>query len=385
MKKYLFICLIFITYLLYLSNFGAIGAVMDTRLIVVILSLITLLPLIIYVCNVKKRYLYVLLLFALFITFLSVKEYFLTYSENEIVFQNDGYDFYGTLYSPKSSNSNCFVVFLHGSGSEARKEYAFHARQLARNRITSFAYDKRGSGRSGGDTYDVGYNGYAKDAIAAITKIKTQNKFDKVGLFAVSEGEWVSLIVDSLIPIDFIVMISASGASPLPQTQREMTYRLERKGFDRNDMKEANNLYHEILTFNNDSLSRKEIQEKINQSKDKPWFESGEEFPEELFYYPWWEKVMNFKPDPYLEKTTTDILVLAGKDNESYPPDETANNFKQYKNVETIVFEKGDHYLLDWKFGQGVPPPFFVTGYLETYSKWILQQCNKNSAEIIEK
>lgn len=351
---------------------------MDTRLIVVILSLLILFALVIYILNVKKNYLYILLIFSLVITFLSLKEYFFTYSENEIIFQNDGYNFYGTLYRPKSSKSNCLVVFIHGSGSESRTEYAFHARQLARNGISSFAFDKRGSGKSGGKTYDVTYKGYAYDAIAAIEKIKIHYQYDQIGLFAVSEGEWVSLIIDSLIPVDFIVMVSASGVSPLNQTLREMTYRLERKGFDQNDIKEANNLYSEILRFNNDSLSRNDIEEKIGHSKNEPWFTAGEDFSEDLFYYSWWNKVMNFNPDPYLQKSATDILVLVGRDNESYPWEETVGNFKKYENVETKVFDTGDHSMLNWNFGKGVPPPFFVKNYLKTYSEWIIKQCNQS-------
>jgi hypothetical protein len=225
MKKYLFICSILICYLLYFSNFDAIGAVMDTRLIVVLLSFILLFLLTYFIFKERKPYLFVLLLLSLLLSILSMKEYFFTYDEAEIVFQRSEYDFYGTLYSPKSKSTNCLVVFLHGSGSENRKEYAFHARHLARQGITSFAYDKRGSGKSGGNTYDVGYHGYAKDAMEAIAKINSQNKFDEIGLFAVSEGEWVSLIVDSLYSIDFIVMVSASGTSPLQQTLREMAYR----------------------------------------------------------------------------------------------------------------------------------------------------------------
>ena len=157
-----------------------------------------------------------------------------------------------------------------------------------------------------------------------------------------------------------------------------MTYRLERKGFDQSDIMEAKDLYNEILTFENDSIERKRIQEKIKRSKDKPWFESAEDFSEEQYYYPWWNKVMNFNPEKYLEGTTTDILVLVGKENDSYPPAETVNNFRKYRNIQTITFEKGDHSLLDWKFGKGIPPPFFAKGYLQTYTEWIVQKCNNN-------
>lgn len=378
MKTVLMFSFLLITYLLYFSNFGAIGAVMDTRVIVVIFSISLLLLSIYTIFKRRTLFLNVFLLFSVIITILSIKEYFLTYDEVEIAFQNDGHNFYGSLYTPKSEKPSCLVVFIHGSGSEDRNEYAFHARNLARQGIAGFVYDKRGSGKSEGDVYEVGYRGYAEDAIASIEKIKTQYDFKNIGLFAVSEGEWVSLIVDAKIDIDFIVLISASGTSPLQQTLREMTYRLERKGYNQNDINEARNLYSKILTFDNDSLRRKEIEENINQSKNKSWFEGGEDFSEELYYYPWWSKVMYHDPAPYLEKTTTDILLLVGNENDSYPSEETENNYKKYNNVKLKVFDNGDHSLLDWKFGKGVPPPFFVRGYLETYSEWIIQQCNKN-------
>jgi len=81
MKKHLFTGSIFLAYLLFFSNFSAIGVVMDTRLFVVILSLITLAALIIYVYKVRRPYSYFLLFFSLAVTFLSIKEYFLTYTE----------------------------------------------------------------------------------------------------------------------------------------------------------------------------------------------------------------------------------------------------------------------------------------------------------------
>lgn len=351
---------------------------MDTRTIVFVLSLILLLLCAYKLLKKSSPLLYVLLLLALMATILSVKENFLTYDVREIVFHNDGHKLYGTLYTPKSTTTSCLVVFIHGSGSEPRKEYAFHARNLARQGIASFAYDKRGSGKSGGNTYEVGYQGYAQDAMASIAAIKSQYEFEKIGLFAVSEGEWVGLIVDSKTEIDFIVMLSASGTTPLKNTVREMTYRLESKGFSKKDITEAEKLYTDILTFDNDSIRRNEIEASINKAKDKPWFEEGEEFSEELYYYPWWIDVMNFQPSTYLQKTKTPILVLAGKNNEIYPSNETVTNFKNYNNVETKIFEEGDHDMLKWRLGKGVPPPSFVAGYLESYSKWIINQCAKN-------
>ncbi|WP_224485073.1 alpha/beta hydrolase [Robertkochia aurantiaca] len=367
-----------ITFVLYYSNFGAIGAVLDTRKEVVVVS-ISLLILSLFALIKKRKKIYMgFTVLTLIITVLSVKEYFFTYDEKEVMFENEGNQLYGTLYQPKSQEARCLVVFIHGSGSEDRGEYAFHARNLARSGVAAFAYDKRGSGRSEGDTYETGYQGYAGDAVAAIEKIRKTYPFEKTGLFAFSEGEWVSLIIDSLIPVDFIVMVSPSGTSPLKQTVREMTYRLERKGFTENEIEEAKNLYTDILTFKNDPAARKLIEERIAVLRDKDWFKAGEEFSEELYFYPWWNQVMYFQPETYLEASHTEILVISGRENESFPPEETVKNFQKYKGVETVILEEGDHAMLTWPLGKGVPPPFYADQYENTYLSWIHDKCKED-------
>lgn len=374
MKKHLIYLFIALIYLLYFSNFNAIGAVLDSRLVVIILSAAAFTISLFTWFRKKDLSKYFNVFALLLILGISVKEFFFSYNEEDIVFQNDGLNFHGTLYTPKQNNKRCLVVFIHGSGQEERTEYAFHARELVREGISSFVYDKRGSGMSEGQTYDVDYNGYACDAVSAINKLKNLYKFDKIGLFAVSEGEWVSLIVDTLTEIKFIVMVSASGTSPLNQTLRELTYRLEEKKFNQEDISDAKKLYNNILTFNNDSISRIKIKKEIEHNKNKHWFEEGEDFDTDLYYYPWWNNVMNFNPVSYLEKTSTNILVLVGNENQSYPAKETVINFDKYKNIETKIFDSGNHSMIDFRW----IIPMFVKGYIDTYTSWVKQNCHLN-------
>ncbi|MDX5423035.1 MAG: alpha/beta hydrolase, partial [Hymenobacteraceae bacterium] len=357
MRKAALLLLFVLLFLLYYSNFTAMGAVIDTRLLVVLLSILALGLSLLSIMRGRRPFLYILGTLSLLLFIFAIHEYFLRYKQEEITFKQDGNTLYGTLYTPRQSTSSCLVVFIHGSGQQERKEYAFHARQLARNGIAGFAYDKRGSGESEGDTYAVGYKGYAQDAVAAIQKLQDMKGFEQVGLFAVSEGEWVSLLVDALTNIDFIVMISAAGTSPLDQTHRELTYRLSRKGFAPEAIRRASELYRDILTFENDSAQKVKLKAEIGQVQHEPWFSATEEFPAEVYYYPWWNKVMYFDPHRYLSKTDTDILVLVGKENESYPYTETLTNFGRYDNAKVAVFDKADHAMLNWRLGKGIPPP----------------------------
>jgi len=374
MQKILKTTLLAISFLLYYSNFNALGAAVDTRMAAVILALICLIISGISLYDKRNLFNYSTILVSLFLLAISFQEKYLRYAEKEIEFTSDGFALKGTLFEPFHS-SRCLVVFIHGSGQEDRTMYAFHARNLARNGIAAYAYDKRGSGASQGETYGVDYLGYAKDAVNAINEIQNGRHFEKVGLFAVSEGEWVSLIVDTLTTIDFITMISASGTSPMVQTHRELTFRLERKGFGGLDLAAASNLYMEILSFDNDSTKRERIEAALAKNGQEPWFEAGEDFSTELYFYPWWFNVMSFDPQPLLRESNTPILVILGDENESFPSTESISNFRNFSNVETIVIEGGDHALLEWPIGKRIPPPVFATGYLEKYTSWIKNKC----------
>ncbi len=362
-------------YLVYYTNFTAVGAIIDSRLACVILALACTAWAAILLQKDKSVINYSLTALSLILIVFTSYEYFFRYDEEEIIFSSAGYNLNGTLYTPKQG-ADCLVIILHGSGSQTRKEYGFHARQLARHGVAALAYDKRGSGKSQGDTYGTDYFGYAEDASNAIKKIKETNSFRSIGLMGISEGEWVSLIVDSLTEVNFIVLVSASGTSPLEQTHRELTFRLANKNFNSSDIAEAAALYRSILTFDNDSVTRLSIESKIEQAKNKPWFQAAEDFDEELYYYLWWNKVMNFNPRPYLEKSRTPLLVLVGSANPSYPFQETIENFSPFPNAMVKVFEGADHALLEWKLGQGVPPPSYAEGYLKTYTDWIKSQCD---------
>jgi dipeptidyl aminopeptidase/acylaminoacyl peptidase len=46
--------------------------------------------------------------------------------------------------------------------------------------------------------------------------------------------------------------------------------------------------------------------------------------------------------------------------------------------VRFVLFPDGDHSLLKWPFGERIPPPLFVQGYLQTMVRWAgEQQCSR--------
>lgn len=359
---------------LFYINFTAIGVPLDSRLTALLMAILFTSVTAYRFVRSKTTFRGAVLLVFLIITMLSVYELHFRYNEEQITFSNDGFKFYGTLYTPKSKPTDCLVIVIPGAGVEPRDEYGFYARNLARNGVSAFVYDKRGSGKSEGEVYAADYFAYAQDALSAIKELQKIHQFRKIGIYAVSEGEWVSLIVDSLIKIDFIVIISGSADTPLKQTHREVTSRLEKKGFDAISVKTAGDLYWRYLNYAGDSTEKKALKEELKANRDKPWFAAAEDIPDELYYSKWWLTVKDFDPVTYLQQSTTPILVAVGSENESYPAEESKRNYEAVsQNVEFVIYPGATHGMVVWPFGYKVPPPSFPRGFVEKYTTWILE------------
>lgn len=367
------VLLILTCLLLWHSFYSAVGVVIpDARLPLVVLSFLSLAFTLWRMRQGKTIFRLVRLLIFSILLLAASYEQFARYSEKEVIFYNEGLKFYGTLYSPKFSEAASLVVVLHGSGIQPRGESAFYARSLARKGIAAFAYDKRGSGKSEGDTYSTDYYGYAADAVAAIDELRKTQLYKKTGLFEVSEGEWVGFIVDSITKIDFRVVISPSGDTPLNQVRRAMSMRLEKAGINATEVRRADSLYTKMLVFNNDSLERVVIEKEMEIAKKEEWYRIGK-IPEKLYYYPWWTKVMNFDPQHFMRKSMTPILAFCGTENFTYPADESKQNYlTNSKSTDFRIVEKASHGMVIWKLGDKIPPPSFPDGYLQTYSDWII-------------
>src|SRR6185312_2800540 len=84
--------------------------------------------------------------------------------------------------------------------------------------VAVFAYDKRGSGRSGGDWRTASAYDLADDALAAINLLRARRDISRarIGLYASSAGNWVAPIVATRTEIAWIV---ARAATALPERE----------------------------------------------------------------------------------------------------------------------------------------------------------------------
>jgi dienelactone hydrolase len=141
-----------------------------------------------------------------------------------VTFMSEGVKLAGTIYKPTQPHAS--VVIVHGSGQESRMNN--FAELLAKNGISVLTYDKRGVGKSGG-VYagpEVGTNNIdsaninllAKDASAALTKMKEYNINSPIGLIGFSQAGWIiPLAAKNNMLVEFLVLFSGPTVTTLEQ------------------------------------------------------------------------------------------------------------------------------------------------------------------------
>lgn len=144
--------------------------------------------------------------------------------KQDIIIKSEGVNLAGTIYKPK--NAYASVVVVHGSGQETRMTE--FAELLANNGISVLTYDKRGVGKSGGvyagpevgtnNVDSLNINLLAKDARAALNKIKNYSNDTPIGLLGFSQAGWIIPIAANNNPlVNFMVLFSCPTITSLEQ------------------------------------------------------------------------------------------------------------------------------------------------------------------------
>jgi uncharacterized protein len=116
----------------------------------------------------------------------------------EIGFASHGATLSGTLVLPENQPVRAAVVFVHGSGKQTRNLDL--GRRFAEAGIAALVYDKRGSGKSGGEyegqqsVSEKNISLLADDAVAAIEALARHPalKGAPLGLAGISQAGWIA-------------------------------------------------------------------------------------------------------------------------------------------------------------------------------------------------
>lgn len=311
---------------------------------------------------------------------------FFSFVEEEIEFQSGDARLSGTIYLPRSDGPYPAVVIVHGSGPEARREYAYYAQRFARAGIAAIAYDKRGVGASSGKLYLSDYHDYGRDAAAAIRALRSRPDVhaDAVGLLGFSEAEWTApLAAIEAGNLAFVAIVGASGMTPAQQVNAEIAIRMRGNGHSEETIGQALALNNRVFEYQRTGQGGEELAAELAEAREHPWFHSAGDIPSEIYpaeEYAWWRSVMDFDPATVWERVSAPVLVLKGGLDAHSPPDvaerEIDSALRRGGNPQLtfLLIPEGDHMLLSWPLGQGVPPPVFAADYLSTLITWMKEK-----------
>ncbi|WP_338641881.1 alpha/beta hydrolase [Burkholderia pyrrocinia] len=135
-------------------------------------------------------------------------------SVSTLVFRAGGADLAGTLALPAHAPDAPIVLLVHGDGPRTR--FSDDAmlplvNSLLDAGIGVFAWDKQGTGRSGGDWLTQSMQDRANEAIAAMARVSAAaGPAHKVGLLGFSQGGWVIPRVANAVRPAFSVIVGGA-------------------------------------------------------------------------------------------------------------------------------------------------------------------------------
>jgi hypothetical protein len=235
--------------------------------------------------------------------------------EASVQFTCEGARLSGTVYLPSKSGKHPAVIWLHGSGEQARLTYGPLVASYVNDGIAFFTYDKRGVGESEGeccpDVYGH-FNLVTADAVGAVKAATSYPEIDpsQVGFLGASAAGWnAPRAAETSGHVAFIALASAGVL------QHSLVAKFEEfaGGSESTEPRP----------------SEAEIAEKIAS-----WERSG------------------FDPKPYLERLDVPALWLYGSADRNVPPVQSVAELRAIKRQRgkdwrIIVFPGAGHGLFD--------------------------------------
>lgn len=283
-------------------------------------------------------------------------------------FQGAGVELAGRLTMPPGQARVPIVVLIHGAEhSSALEDYSLQ-RQFASVGIGVFAYDKRGTGVSGG-RYSQNYLMLATDAIHAMREAKrlAGDRAGRIGYQGGSQGGWVAPLAARIEPVDFVIVSFGLAVSPLDEDREAIDFDMQRAGFGAEVKAKAMEIADATAKIVDSNFT--EGYEQLDAVKRKygsePWFKSvrgnitwyllaqpeetiRREGPRLLEGVP-----AQYDPMPVLTNLEVPQLWILGGQDRDAPPGETIRRLDALSNagrpIATAVFPAADHGMYEFE------------------------------------
>ncbi|MDW7695880.1 alpha/beta hydrolase [Flammeovirgaceae bacterium SG7u.111] len=306
--------------------------------------------------------------------------------KQEVTAQNGDVMLRGTITYPESEGDHPLVVYVPGSGMQARGNILDDfVKLMPYYGIATLVYDKRGCGESTGSLENYTYEDLAKDLEAVVAEASAQPGIDKdrIGLLGIDQaGLIMPMVAANSEQVKFMVNISGSILSMEEQEYRACALRMRADGFSEKEIEEAiayQNLLFDYLKGEADSVALSEASQTVST---KIWSGYVTSF-ENKSYVQWWRRNYNFSAMPFLEKIDIPQLTIFGEKDLLIPVEESTQKLtavyeqKSLKNSKVNVYSGANHLML-----LGEKRGDFQYTEIEGYPEGLFDDINEWVAEI---
>jgi uncharacterized protein len=270
----------------------------------------------------------------------------------EKTFENGPTRLSGTLYLARGRKPQSAIVVTHAAAAPLRESplYQHLKEMLPALGIAVFIYDRRGSGKSGGDLQTSDYALLADDAIAAVRMLKADTRIDsrRVGIWGLSQGGWLSLLAASRSSEPaFIISVSAPLVSPDIQMMFRSINALRVHGYPQADIEQMTATRKAVDDYMRGSGDRATAQRLVDAAKTKPWFKllyMGETVSDRATSR--WRKEIEFDPLRTLDGVKVPALVIYGASDPVVPVAVSVERLRAaHPKLDVVVIAGADHSM----------------------------------------
>jgi dienelactone hydrolase len=307
------------------------------------------------------------------------------YATRDVVITSAGTRLAGTVFAPPGARTPLpGVVLLQGSSTNLRREYGFYADLFARAGFAVLAFDKRGSGSSGGDYGAATYEQLADDAAAAVQVLRRTEGVDstRVGIWGLSQGSFLAPFVARRVPLSFIVAVSAPGL-PIGETATyQDSMRLAAAGFDGADVRRVTTLDRRLYEWLQGGGSTGEMSALLAEAASSTWRRASSlpaMLPAGRALESWYWRGRTLDPGSAWRDVDVPVLAIYGAADELMPAKanqkalERALRAGHDRDVTVKTFPAANHVIrrLPLVAGGRWDWPRVMPGYLDLVTAWM--------------
>lgn len=315
-----------------------------------------------------------------------------------VTFTNGAITLSGALLIPPGKGPFPAVVMLHGAMPAVFDEPAFriHANAFVRAGFAVLLYDKRGSGKSGGEHNQADLDDLAADAVAGTQFLRRRADIapHQIGVMGRSEGGWVGTLAAGRDPdIAFVIMSSGSAVAPHGQTLFSTRNALRARGANPEEVENAAAAKAALWAYYRDvaddpawALADKGRSARLTvEARLRSFARFAPEIPQFVadpakrpaaFFRAFTRKIF-FEPAPAFEALKVPLLQIIGDKDDVVDPASTIAELERLRarglNVTIHVLPDVDHTLLV----RNAATPRYPEDYPERAVRWAREQVDR--------